>query len=111
MNQLSLDFDTAPYPHFAHLGELLKEQGLDDIEVSNRGFLDHARALARQLAQQQGRVSVDDVRKQIPAALWPSTPQAWGGIFRGTEWVHVGWSRSPFPSNHARSNRVWALAD
>jgi len=111
MSQLNLDFEVMPRSHFEYLGELLKEQGLDDVEISSSNFLAHARKVACAIARHRGSVTVDDVRQQIPSSLWPATPNAWGGIFRGAEWKHVGWARSPFPSNHARSNRVWTLTN
>ncbi|MDT8419371.1 MAG: hypothetical protein RQ754_02980 [Desulfuromonadales bacterium] len=91
-------------------GEERKAEGLSVIEENHGDFLETMRTRARKIAAEKGSVTSDDLRAY--AACWgiePAHPNAWGGIFRGSEWECIGFKKSTLPSNHARLVRVWRL--
>ena len=91
-------------------GKKAKERGLDRLEDSQGDFLTTIRAVARRIARQSGKVTSDDLRIWAREHnLAPQHQNAWGAVFRGSEWEQVGWTKSTVTSNHARSIRVWKL--
>lgn len=77
-------------------------------------WMEEARAVARRIARERGRVTADDVVRwhvergtDLTARLGP----ALGGLFRGAEWEWTGqFMQSAQVRNHARLQRVWRLA-
>lgn len=92
------------------LGIRLKELGQDDVESNNESFVEVVRNEARFLASTKGKVTSDDLRSFAQSnGLVPAHPNAWGSVFRGSEWVTLGFTRSSLVSNHARTIRIWGL--
>lgn len=89
-------------------GELLKQAGLDQVELSNQRFVDSMRTIAKGISILRGQVCNDDLRQAAAAAhLEPGHVNAWGAIFRGPGWVIVGRKASLWPSTHGREIKVW----
>jgi hypothetical protein len=91
-------------------GEVLKELGLQTVEVNNADFISTAKSIARCLARKNGRVTMDDVREVLDMlGIDPKHPNSYGAVFTGKDWHFVGWARSRRPSNHARDLKIWSL--
>lgn len=89
-------------------GLLLKRQSLDQVKENNREFVQHMRAVAIDIALDEGSVTIDDVREYADRIDWqPRHPNAWGAIFINRGWQVIGTSLSKRPANHAHIIRVW----
>ena len=98
-----LNFDD----HLA-LGEKLKERGIDAVEANSDGWVQRARRNAVFIAEREGRVTTDNLRRWADLVKdQPHSPHAWGAIFRGKGWVGVGYVKSTYGSNHGRRIVVW----
>ena len=91
-------------------GDWLKELGIADVSANNVEFLASVRNVARTIIASNGSVTSDDLR------LWanlndiaPTHPNAWGAVFHGGEWKHLGYVKSQIPSNHSRVIGIWCL--
>ncbi len=90
-------------------GRSLKEEGLDSVSENNKAFLALMRAEARRLADQRGWVTSDDLRVYASQLnLEPTHQNAWGAVFKGTQWKVVGRRKSAVPQGHAREIKIWA---
>lgn len=90
-------------------GEKLKESAMVGVEKKNAAWLNTIRKQAIRIAKRKGSVTTDDLRKYaMKKELKPSHPNAWGAVFRGSDWRVIGRCKSRLPSNHAREIRVWA---
>ena len=83
--------------------------GVAVVESHAGDWLDAARASARRLAQERGRVTIDDVRAVAGPPPADLHRNAMGAVFAGREWVCVDRVRSCVASNHARKVNVYAL--
>ena len=91
-------------------GLAAKDEGLELVEENNLRWVDWMRMMAKGRIKMYGQVTVDDLRKYADGANWyPASPNAWGAIFRGPEWVELGREKSRVPSNHGRKITVWGL--
>ena len=91
-------------------GEQLKIDGLDRVATSNAEWLTWIRKHARYTCHKQGTVSADDLRTIADRHnRHPHHPNAWGAVFRGSEWELTGYKKSRYVSNHARRIAVWRL--
>jgi hypothetical protein len=89
-----------------------KKKGLDAIEAGSDGWVHRARAAARRIARERERVTADDVREwAYRAGDEPGSPNAYGAIFRGKEWVEVSFTQSKHETNNARRIIVWTLRE
>ena len=87
-----------------------RDRGIALATLNNQDFLATARSYARQHCRRYGTVTADDVRKaMMKKGYEPASSAAWGGLFRGREWLMVGWTQSDYVTNHGRMNRVWRL--
>ena len=89
-------------------GSALKQMGLYHVESSNKALVGLARAIAREHCVKYGSTTIDLVRQDPRMAEFiPSSPNCWGSVFHGDEWVCIGWEPSTLKSNHARFIRRW----
>jgi len=89
-------------------GIAAKDAGQDKVQEHGEDFVEQMRTYAKTFADSYGTVTSDDLRKY--AAQYckaPHHPNAWGAIFRGKHWKSVGFTRSSFVGNHARTIRIW----
>lgn len=87
-----------------------RDLGLDAVECSNEVFIETARAGARMICRAKGSVTADDMREWCAdRGLQPKNKNAWGAIFRGHEFVPVGFVISKQVSGHGNTIRVWRL--
>ena len=99
---------TSDLPLFWDEGDQRRQDGLDRIETHHATWLDRIRAVARRIVAQRGNVSADDLRAWADRnGCQPGHPNAWGAVFRGREWVPVGYVRNGQPSAHARRVILW----
>lgn len=97
------------------LSERQKELGLYLVEKNNQVFLATMRGIARIIARRKGKITSDDIReyhrkhhkaKQIPM---PTHPNAWGAVFKTSDWKAVGYTKSKQVSRRGGVIRVWRL--
>lgn len=89
-----------------------KEEGQNLVETHTPDFVDTMREAAKSIALSKGTVTADDLRSYgLKNGLRPHHPNAWGAIFKGSEWRTVGYTRSALVSNHARTIRIWTLTE
>lgn len=95
------------------LAQRQKELGLELVENNNKTFVETMRGAARILARKKGAISSDDLhdwydknRNKIPAPLHVN---AWGSIFRTSEWMPVGFVGSEQVSRKGGIIRLWKL--
>ncbi len=93
-------------------GEALKENGREAVAKNNRLFIEHMRSSAIAYLKQSpyNTMTVDRLRKLARAlGMKPNHPNAWGAIFRGKDFVRIGYRPSQETSNHRRVVSVWKL--
>lgn len=92
--------------------ERLKRQGLEQAESRCPEWICEIRQVAREHARRHGQVTSDDLRIWADEYhLHPNHPNSWGAVFKGSEWVAVGYRKSRYVSNHARRITVWELRE
>jgi len=90
------------------LGEVLKIEGLDRVESNNEDWVTAARRQAVRYSAANGSVSAVELRKWADAVGWhPDHPNAWGSVFRGSQWLAVGYRKTEHAEGHARDIKVW----
>lgn len=91
-------------------GRTLRNAQLDIFEQRDTHFLQRARALAVQICQTQGSVSINDIRQNIalPAEMHPSVL---GAVFKGKQFKAVGFTEANHPQAHARIIRIYQLKE
>lgn len=90
-------------------GDRRKRHGRERAALNRREALRCARAIARRLGQEHGRVSADDVQERLPAYGYTSEDlgNAAGKIFTGPWWTRYGYCRSRRRTNNSRVILVW----
>jgi hypothetical protein len=73
---------------------------------SNQVYLAKARQAAHKLAQQKGFITSDDV---VNVVGMPSSPSLIGSIFKGNNFIRIGYTQSTRSSTHGREIGVWRL--
>ena len=85
-----------------------KQMGLYRVESHNRALVRLARNIAKDLCAKYGSCTIDQVRQDPRMAEFiPSSPNCWGSVFHGDEWVLLNWEPSTLKSNHSRFIRRW----
>lgn len=85
------------------LGLARRDAGIARVTINNATWIEHMRVVARHRAARFGSVSADELRAYCSAHdLWPTSSNAWGGIFNRTEWELVERRPSAIKSNNAR---------
>jgi hypothetical protein len=92
-------------------GEREKKLGMARAASRRPEILYNARTLAWWLCKTNGEVTVDDVYRALEGSIYDCSKlgPAAGSIFKGKQWVCVGWRKSTRVSNHGRVIRVWKL--
>lgn len=92
-------------------GLTAKQLGLELVSRHNAHFIAVMREEAERIAQEQGRVSTDELRVIAEQrGLEPEHRNAWGAIFVGRKWRPAGQKHSAIPSNRHRRINLWSLA-
>ena len=112
-DQLQLDLDGGQLQLDLDGGRELREIGMARAAQSRQEMLEIARAVAEEIAREQGTVTSDDVRYRLNLA--PSNirdSQNWiGSIFRGGGFIWTGdYVNSKIRRNHAAPIKVWKRA-
>lgn len=92
------------------VGQTIRDAQLNLFEQRDATFLARARALAVQICQAQGSVSINDIRQNIalPAEMHPSVL---GAVFKGKQFKAVGFTEATHPQAHARIIRIYQLKE
>lgn len=91
-------------------GELKKQIGLSLVAQGSEEFLEVMRAEAKRIARVRGQVSADDLRPIAKnLGIEPHHPNAWGALFRGSDWIRIGFKNSTCGSRRAGMVAVWKL--
>jgi hypothetical protein len=96
--------------HPVEVGQKIRDRQLDFFEVRDADFLAHCRQVAVAFAQQNGSVSINDVRQRVDVPLGMH-PSVFGAVFKGKQFKAVGFTEAKHPSAHARVVRVYQLAE
>ena len=95
MNQLSL-------------GEVARDIGIAATAKDNVEWLTDARREAARISANMGKVSAVDIRGWADRLDYhPFSPAAWGAVFSGAQWEHIGWTKTKHPRGHYRDVKVW----
>lgn len=94
----------------ADQGRALRDAQLNLFQARDAVFLTRCRALAEEIARQQGTVSINDIRAmvKIPAHMHPSVL---GAVFKSKKFKAVGYTEATHPQAHARVIRVYQLTE
>lgn len=94
----------------AELGRAIRDAQLDLFQARDAEFLKRCRTLAVAVCQQQGTVSINDIRAQVtlPAEMNPSVL---GAVFKDKRFQVVGYTEATHPQAHARVVRVYQLTN
>lgn len=86
-----------------------KEAAMDALEDTRAEWLAEARVQARNIADRHGSVTINEVRAAVPI---PSgvDPRVAGAVFRGGDWVCLGYVSSARRTSHGRPVARFALA-
>lgn len=89
----------------------LKAMGMESCARHYRDQLLKAQRIAVDLAREKGPITSDDVRDEASRrGLVLSFDKNWSGsVFRGKEWVKVGYVQSRHSGGHGRVIAKWAL--
>jgi hypothetical protein len=88
--------------------EVLKREGMERAARTSPDWLSWARREAVKISCKTGSVSAVDIRKLCHEHdLWPQSDNAWGSLFRGKQWEHVGWTQAKHAEGHARDVKAW----
>jgi hypothetical protein len=92
------------------VGQTIRDSQLNLFEKRDADFLARARALAVQICQAQGSVSINDIRQNLalPAEMHPSVL---GAVFKGKQFKAVGFTEANHPQAHARIIRIYNLKE
>jgi hypothetical protein len=92
------------------VGQTIRDAQLNLFEQRDVTFLARARALAVQICQTQGSVSINDIRQNLalPAEMHPSVL---GAVFKGKQFKAVGFTEATHPQAHARIIRIYQLKE
>lgn len=90
-------------------GQRRRDEGKAKVASHNGEWLVDARREAARICATRGKVSAADLRRWADrTGNHPDHPNAWGTVFRGSEWVATGdWVPCQHASGHARHVRVW----
>ncbi len=93
------------------LGLQLRDRGIDRVVDNNREWVESMRAQARRIARSRDsrEVTVDDLRPFTKLYGTPISNNAWGGIFRGSEWKLDRYRPSARGKRHGGRIGVWKL--
>ena len=91
------------------LGERLKREGMERAADKRMVNLRVAQFSAKSYAKRFDTCTADDATRHFTPAQREALGNAAGSIFKGPEWVHVGYTKSKRPSNHARVISIWRL--
>ena len=96
--------------HPAEVGQKIRDSQLDFFEMRDHDFLEHCRQHAVAIAQREGRVSINEVRKAVslPKGVHPSV---FGAVFKSKQFKGVDYTEATHPAAHARVVRVYKLAN
>lgn len=92
-------------------GEQLKERGQDIAEGRNVSSLDwvaEARSYAKSYARLYGTVTIMDVYRAHPRPD-DISPNCAGSVFKGGDFIAIGYRKNQIRSAHARAVRVWCI--
>lgn len=92
------------------LGQRLRDSQLDFFEVRDADFLQSCRALAVEVCQQQGTVSINDIRMGISLPIG-TNPAVFGAVFKDKRFKACGYTEATHPQAHARVVRVYQLTN
>lgn len=86
-----------------------KQEAFDLFETHRSEWLAKARVEARNIADRHGSVTINEVRAAVPI---PSgvDPRVAGAVFRGGDWVCLGYVSSARRTSHGRPVARFALA-
>lgn len=89
-------------------GRQLRDDGIARVSVGREDWIAQARAIAIEVAEANGTVTINDVRERIE--LPDEFPQnVWGAVLRGDAFEPVGFCQATHPSAHARVVRIYKL--
>ena len=90
------------------LGEVLRDEGKAATASDNAEWLTTVRREAVRISARSGEVSSVELRAWCDERDYhPFSPNAWGTIFSGKQWAHVGWRKTEHAGGHARDVKVW----
>jgi hypothetical protein len=90
------------------LGEVLRDEGIRAVAADNQEWLSVVRREAARLCARNGEVSSVELRAWCDERNYhPFSQNAWGAIFSGKQWQHVGWRKTEHADGHARDVKVW----
>ena len=96
--------------HTVEVGRKLRNSQLDFFEVRDEDFLAHCRSVAVAIAQQNGSVSINDVRERVVLPIG-THPSVFGAVFKARQFKPVGFIEATHPAAHARVVRVYTIAN
>jgi hypothetical protein len=88
-----------------------RDKGIKTATSGREQALARARSIAKMIAQINGNITADDVRREYEyrGGSWEDLGNAAGSIFKGKQWQCVGFENSTVTTSHARALRVWTL--
>lgn len=93
-----------------YTGRNLRDDALLTLEEKRVEWINKARAQAVAIARRAGRVTINDVRKEmeLPEDYHPNT---WGAVLRGSQFKAIGFDQAVHPAAHARTIRLYQLRE
>lgn len=86
-----------------------KQEAFDLFETHRAEWIASARTEARKIAKKNGSVTINEVRAAVPIPNGVD-PRVAGGVFRGGEWLCLGYVSSARNTSHGRPIARFALA-
>jgi hypothetical protein len=88
-------------------GRKRRDEGLQAVSQGWDAWLAQARAVARRVAQERGKVTSDDIHTLCPLPEG-AHHNLMGAVFKTTGLVQIGWTQTERPEGHGRVIRVYA---
>jgi hypothetical protein len=89
-------------------GQQLRDDGIARVSLGREEWIAYARAVAVEIAEANGTVTINDVRERIELPE-EFPPNVWGAVLRGDAFEPVGFCQATHPSAHARVVRIYKL--
>lgn len=87
-----------------------RDRGMAFAAGKNHEALAAVGELAKRIARREGVVDINMVRAEVEQLGWKITWGAWtGSVFKGAEWVPVGYTSANHKGGHRRLVRRWRL--
>lgn len=92
-------------------GRSARDAGMQTAAANKESLLRYARDVAKRLARAKGVITADDVSEAMAVeGISPNAlGNASGSLFKGGDFIHVGYTNARRVQSHGRTLKTWRL--